>query len=208
MRQMRRGVHPTHCGRRRGIRCGGVDGAIVQGGRSPHVRERHAEGQSPGGWRPASQQVQHAAGRVRRDPAAQAWLNRALRDEQRKWFAADVIAVLGTPEPFREEDTDCRDRRTGSQFQQEIRRAVRACPRSSGSQGSPAADHRDRLRPRGGGAARAYYWTFAARSRPPARTRSDWLHDQEVFMRTFLRTGSLDARRSLLPRIELAKLAG
>lgn len=27
-------------------------------------------------------------------------------------------------------------------------------------------------------------------------------------MRTFLRTGSLDARRSLLPRIELAKLAG
>ena len=151
LRQMRRGVHPTHCGRRRGIRCGGVDGAIVQGGRSPHVRERHAEGQSPGGWRPASQQVQHAAGRVRRDPAAQAWLNRALRDEQRKWFAADVIAVLGTPEPFREEDTDCRDRRTGSQFQQEIRRAVRACPRSSGSQGSPAADHRDRLRPRGGG---------------------------------------------------------
>jgi len=58
------------------------------------------------------------------------------------------------------------------------------------------------------GAARAYYWTFAVRPQPSPRTRADWLVDQEVFLRAFLRTESLDARRSLLPRIELAKLAG
>ncbi len=58
---------------------------LFRAARSPHIRERHAGGQSPS-WFPASQQVQHAAGRVRRHPEAVAWLVRALKDEQRKWF--------------------------------------------------------------------------------------------------------------------------
>jgi hypothetical protein len=180
---------------------------LFMAARSPHVRERHAEGQSPN-WLPAAQQVQHAAHRVRRHPEAAAWLIRALKDQQRKWFAAQVTAALGTPEPFLEEMLRAAIDEPNPSFN---RRFVEPCVHAFG-----AGVVRERLRRAVetgsdhdvAGAARAYYWTFAIRPQPMARTRSDWLRNQEVFLRAFLQTDSLDARRSLLPRIKLAKLAG
>ncbi len=120
------GRHPVHVEGEEISQDPGSLERLFRAARSPHIRERHAGGQSPS-WFPASQQVQHAAGRVRRHPEAVAWLVRALKDEQRKWFAAEVIAALGTPEPFLEEmltaaidepnpsfNRRFRDRRSGS----------------------------------------------------------------------------------------------
>jgi len=109
---------------------------LFRAARSPHIRERHAWGQSPC-WLPASQQVQHAAGRVRRHHEAVAWLVRALKDEQRKWFAAEVIAALGTPGSFLEEMLTAAIDEPNPSFN---RRFVAPCVPEHGSSGNVSAD--------------------------------------------------------------------
>lgn len=131
---------------------------------------------------------------------------RALEDDQRKWFAVEVIAALGVPEQLLDRVLAAAIAEPDPSFN---RRFVEPCVSVYGPQF--VRDLLYRVIETGtdreiAGAASAHYWTKLGSERNPM-THEEWLHFQEVFLRAFVRTKSLDARRRLLPQIELGRLA-